>query len=293
MPDTDILVSAVTDEQMRDIDAYWTPERMRAASPVELPTLARDELRQLIERSRRDGTEEGIVLPSGPPQAWLRGSPYAADVDKRPYWNGGALFFTRDGSDYQCSAEFVGNDRVIMTAAHCLMDSDSGQWSTNVVFYRSYVGHWWGKGGQKVGVSCLCVKQGWRDTGDETWDYGFCYTRDASGAGWLGFKTGAPYSSWTAIGYPENYGGTDDMYAVTGDKGQFTGGLVQMTGNPMGHGSSGGAWIGGLSEDYDPNGNFAIGLNAFKYDDDPSSGWGPLFDWNTWDLYEYASANPC
>jgi hypothetical protein len=51
-----------------------------------------------------------------------------------------------------------------------------------------------------------------------------------------------------------------------------------MRDNPFGKGSSGGAWL---------DGNVAIGLNSFNYDNDKSSMWGPQFDANTVALYEF------
>ena len=107
----------------------------------------------------------------------------------------------------------------------------------------------------------------------------------------MGLRTGIPYSSWTSIGYPGNYGNAQYMYQVIGTKGTVSNNIVQMVGNPMGHGSSGGAWIGDLSTSYNPNANFAIGLNSFGHKGEPNNMYGPLFDGNTFNLYQYVAAD--
>ncbi|HDR8335196.1 TPA: hypothetical protein QC183_003383 [Bacillus cereus] len=42
------------------------------------------------------------------------------------------------------------------------------------------------------------------------------------------------------IGYPDNYDNARVMYGVTGELGRIGNGLVEMLGNPYGHGAGGG-----------------------------------------------------
>lgn len=294
MPDNE--TNRQEDDELREAEEYWTDERMREAEPIEPPPPPPpDEIRRKMEEEGPPGPPaDAVIAPPGEARGRLRGTPYAADSDQRPYWNCGGMFFTKpDGTDWRGSGAFVGSGRIVLTAAHCVRDGTSGAWFKNVVFYRGYVGHWWGKGGQKVGVRCLGTKAAWvnGNNGNYVYDYSFCYTSDESGAGWLGLALGVPYSSWTSAGYPGNYGDGKDMYAVAGDKGQVGGGLVQMLGNPFEGGASGGPWIGDLSNQYKPDGNMAIGVNSFIYGD--GNMWGPYFDFATYDLYNYMLGNPC
>lgn len=107
---------------------YWTPERMRAAEPL-----------------------EGAApepLAGGGPQAGAAAQ--APDVEVSPARDTayperihGKLLFTQDGRDASCSATVVRSRKrnLIMTAGHCVVQPGNGgapAWSTNVVFVPAY-----------------------------------------------------------------------------------------------------------------------------------------------------------
>jgi hypothetical protein len=269
------------DEQQAEIDRYWTAERLQAAVPIELPTLTSEEFASLVLDP--DVPAVPMTLPSG--EGAPTGTPYRVDVDQRPYWNAGKLFFTTDGGqDMMGSAAFVGTNRVVMTAGHCVRNKDNGNWYRNFLFIRAGTGHWWGWSGQRISLSRIGCYYMWIG-GNFRYDYSFCAAESDSGAGWLGLTPGIPYSAFTSLGYPSNYDNANSMYAADGNKAAVSGGIVRMTGNPMGPGCSGGPWVGNLSHDYDPNANIACGLNSFRYDADPDSMYGPYFDSDTMHLF--------
>lgn len=279
------------------VDDYWTEERMRNAQPMDLPSLTPEDHEKLLKMPVPETKEAPIVVePSSmdlmegeAPAPTALGQPAKANVKQRPFWNGGKLFFTKDtGGNYSCSAEFVGSKRVIMTAAHCVMNGATGKWYKNFKFARAYDNG----GGQKVGWECMSVKTAWHTSGPNyPYDYAFIYASKDSGAGWLGLKTAIPYSQFWSIGYPSNYGGGKRMYKVEGTKGQVGGGTVAMNDNPFGKGSSGGAWIGDLTIPH-VGGNYAIGLNSY-YVGSPDPMYGPYFNATTFGLYTHVRDKKC
>lgn len=273
-------------------DAYWTPERMKGATPLPLPEVDDATLERLLKGDLKKKSaspfpqfqsKEGFD-----PETTTPGVPTKANVGERPFWNGGVLFFTKpDGKDYQCTAEFVGQNNILLTAAHCVRDGNTGAWYRNFSFRRAYSNG----GGQKVGWTCAAAYYMWASPPmNFKYDYAFIRTSGTSGAGWLGWATYVPYNNWTAIGYPQNYGSNQYMYRVDGDKGPVSNGIVQMNNNPMNFGASGGAWIADLTIPH-VGGNYAVGLNSFINSSNPGKMWGPLFDQEFVGLYNKAVNN--
>ncbi|EPM5418057.1 trypsin-like serine peptidase [Vibrio parahaemolyticus] len=265
----------ITEQKNSAAVGYWSEEAMVNAIPFPAPEISENEMKALQEFQIEGEVEE--ILGAEPE---ILGTPERANISLSPYNKGGKLFFKLNGKDYSCSAQFVGSTSVLMTAAHCVR-ATSGSWATNVVFRRAYSNG----GGQVVGTNCLSTKKGWVNGGNgrHKWDYAFIKASGTSNSGYMGLKTGIPNSQLLAIGYPKNYGGARYMYQVTGSKGKVTGGVVQMIGNPMRSGNSGGAWLGS---------NIAVGLNSFHYTGNSTDEWSPYFDRDTMSLYRYAS-NGC
>lgn len=275
-----------TKQQMRVTEKYWTKERLESAIPMPSPSLSEEEFQKLLARYKAEAimykSEKTTSIPSADPKGFVAGVPTRANTNGRPYWNGGKLFFTKaDGKDYACTAEFTGQNDILLTAAHCVRDGKTGAWYSNFVFYRAYNNG----GGQKVGWKCAAAYYMWANPPlNLKYDYAFIHTNTKSGAGWLGLMTGIPFSSWTAIGYPINFGNGQYMYEVVGQKGTISNGVVQMKDNPMRQGSSGGAWIGDVTKPH-VGGNWAIGLNSFFVNAKPNSMYGPLFTSDTMTLF--------
>jgi hypothetical protein len=112
------------------------------------------------------------------------------------------------------------------------------------------------------------------------WDYAFLKamrTRpETPKDSYFGLKIDLPFTTWEAIGYPENYGNNQVMCKVSGKRGpDTTTAEVQMLGNPMRSGNSGGAWhVGG----------WAIGLNSI-HARDATDEWSPYFDKSVTELW--------
>lgn len=257
------------------VEAYWTEERIKNAIPLPLPEITEEELQRLLKNEGKATQPLVQSMEGSDARVETPGVPEKANVNERPFWNGGKLFFTKpDGKDYSCTAEFTGQNNIVLTAAHCVRNGETGAWYKNFNFRRAYNNG----GGQSVGWNCASAYYMWyMPPYNYKFDYAFIQTTSTSGAGWLGWKTQIPYTTWTAIGYPQNYGSNQYMYKVVGDKGPISGNVVQMNNNPMNYGASGGAWIAELTTPH-VGGNYAVGVNSFIMPADPGKVWGPLFD---------------
>jgi hypothetical protein len=265
-------------------EGYWSEKRIRETEPFPMPRLTDEDVARM--KYYPPAVQEGVQKIEGSKEKQTKGEIsnnlsaaegeiVYADVHQRPYWNGGKLFFTTPAGDSACTAEFVGSNRVIMTAAHCVVDTRTGQPYSNFSFRQAYE-NYVGKAFSLTNVTYPAQYIG----GNYAYDYAFACASDISGAGWLGFWSYVPFDSYTAIGYSTNYKCGHVMSQVIGDKGTVGSGVVQMKNNPMAPGCSGGAWIGDLFTPY-VRGNWAIGLNSFIFLSDPSTVYGPLFDSNT------------
>jgi V8-like Glu-specific endopeptidase len=289
---SNITIKKYLDEEVESAKEYWTPERMNEAKPYVMPSLSSEQLQELVQQDKQAGIIQNrrpVIMQDDPSLKGIQGTPQVADVNQRPFWNGGKFFFTTpDGANFTGSAEFVGANNMVMTAAHCVIDPFSGASYKNLMFYRAYNNG----GGQKFGPLHAGTWDAFYQNKVKTpWDYAFIKTVDLSGAGWLGLQLHLPYSSCTAVGYPGNFGNAQQMYKVVGNLGSNQGGVVIMNGNPMTGGASGGAWIGALSPNYGPYNNMAISLTSGGSPDGQSVS-GPYFDDNTYSLYEFVLNPP-
>jgi hypothetical protein len=249
---------------------YWTKERLRAAEALPFPTLRADAFEPVIALEETTAPDSSSIAEAEP-----------ADTNLFPYSTGGKLFFRLGSRDYYCSAEFVGSGSTLMTAAHCLYDVATRRRSRNLYFAQGY-----GPDGSRQVVLPTCavfprkwitpprirLSDRWFQIPRWGWDYGFIGTATSSDGGTLTLRARLP-SRWEAIGYPRNYADGEVMHRDQGVPGAARGPwIVQMRGNTMRKGSSGGAWI---SE------GFAIGLNSFGRSDRPGNSYGPYFNRET------------
>ncbi|MGW3661077.1 trypsin-like serine peptidase [Streptomyces sp. NPDC005151] len=154
--------SVAARKTVKDVGAYWTPERMKAAKELTVP--AAPTARQPSERGAASEPLDGGVLaeadampPKGmtPPTASTAGDLgiQAAEVSVSQQVPGstitwplnvvGKLFVTMpDGSQGQCSASvIVSNTKsALWTAAHCIHDgmSNAAGFYSNVLFVPAY-----------------------------------------------------------------------------------------------------------------------------------------------------------
>ncbi len=250
---------------------------MLNATPKEAPEASPDEQRE-IENNAAKPSQPNDILTLPRLDLTEFGAPHEADVSADPYRHAGKLHFTMGGKDHSCTAQFAGDLSVLLTAAHCVRDAQTGEWATNVVFHR---GFYRGDAKQIVESVCLSTKHGWvtEGKGRYKWDYAFIKTSTPSKSGHFGLQLFAPNVEWQAIGYPSNFGQGRIMMRVHGAKGSFNADIVQMLGNPMRHGNSGGAWYA--------NG-YIVGNNSRHMRDDTKNEWSPYYDTNVLGLWRFA-----
>lgn len=256
---------------------YWSGERMRNAAPKEAPEPSPDEHREIENNlTKPSRSNDKAALPRLDLNEF--GAPHEADVSANPYRHAGKLHFTMGGKDHSCSAQFVGDLNVLLTAAHCVRDAKTGEWATNVVFHRGFYN---GSSAQVVDAVCLSTKHGWVTAGARRykWDYAFIKTSRPSRSGYFGLQLFAPDVDWHALGYPSNFGSGRMMMRVEGTRGLITDDTVQMLGNPMRKGNSGGAWY--------TNG-YVVGNNSWHNDHDTTTEWSPYYDENVLGLWRFA-----
>ncbi|MEU3628401.1 peptidase, partial [Amycolatopsis coloradensis] len=108
------------------VAAYWTPERMRSAIPIEQLVKAPD----LSPKDVAKG-ESTIIqsIPNGG-GAWTGAGKVAQTA--------GRVFFTMGGRNASCSGDAVtsANGSVVITAGHCV--KYQGAWHTNWTFAPGY-----------------------------------------------------------------------------------------------------------------------------------------------------------
>lgn len=256
------------------LSEYWTDERINSAQP-----------KDIIRPDSSEITEDEILDTEEIPEINLRlsGLPQRADLDEAPYTYAGKLLFTLKGEDYSCSAQFTGAINILMTAAHCVR-ADTGEWATNVEFILGYTN----EQGSTYAAKALATNNCWAipktKEDDFKWgfDVAFIKTTTNSTTGALGIKFAVP-DSITSMGYPSNYEDGEFMYQVSGTRRTENGDVIQMKSNPMGKGSSGGAWTETEVE------SFVVGLNSYGRDNEPQVMYGPNFDVKTKSLFQYTT----
>lgn len=197
-----------------------------------------------------------------------------ADVNTAPYDNFVKLRFKEGTTNYQCTAEFVGDSYdVLVTAAHCVYSNTLNAWSSS---WRAYTKYDQGNYQADFNWECVATYSGWAKR-NYPYDYAFIKLRGKNPTA-LGMRGAALPNEWKSVGYPSNFYSGERLVQVDGTNGGASGGVVRMANNPFSRGSSGGAWI--------VDGT-AIGLNSFNYTNDPNSMWGPQFDVQTIELYEF------
>ncbi|MEB0140975.1 MULTISPECIES: hypothetical protein [unclassified Undibacterium] len=262
---------------------YWTPERLRQATPMPAPKMSENDVyyfKNAKQQTRWNTTSQTIepVFPNAPLSGGKQqGVPTAANMAIMPYSTAGKLFFVNSrGEAYSCSAQFVGNTRTLLTAAHCIVDNVSGMAFSNFEFRQNYPNN---NGQQGIQSYCLGINPAWVNRSHNmafNVDYGFMRTTSESRGGALGLQSNVPYPNLTALGYPGNFGFGETMQTVDGTKGDISNNTVRMDNNPMTFGASGGAWT---------TSNYAVGVNSHISSAFPTSQFSPLFDSAAMDVY--------
>lgn len=152
---------------------YWTPERFKAAKPLDLPKASPEAMRNQFEATNsttpagRSGSPPKVsaavsarqlFVPDAPAvtvQPFARGTsaadytstqvfplftgaaaPYSADR-AYPHRAAGKLFFSINNVPYVCSASVIGA-RILATAGHCVHSGTASGYYGNFVYVPSY-----------------------------------------------------------------------------------------------------------------------------------------------------------
>ncbi|MCL8011764.1 peptidase [Streptomyces sp. AS02] len=293
-------VSGGAQQQARD---FWTPERMRAATPLDLVTV----------NGHVDGGSapaKGTATTVAPTSPAAKVGKAAADIGLLAFpnsggqWTGGGsvvstagrVFFTYQGRTASCSGNAVtsANKSTVITAGHCV--KLEGAWHTNWVFVPGYhdgqapYGRW-------SASKTLSTPQ-WTASEDINYDVGAAVVApldgklltDVVGGQGLAFNTGYNKAMY-AFGFPaaapydgEKFiycsGTTNRDFLLSNDHGMN----CNMTG-----GSSGGPWFTQFNESTGTG--LLSSVNSFKYNFLPNRMYGPYFGADAQNLYQTAQAS--
>ncbi|MCM2473178.1 S1 family peptidase [Rhizobium sp. CG5] len=292
-------VLAHADEKIDSIENSGTStllslEEIEAAEPLD-ETVTPEELELMRQRYRElnpglleiepgDHTEnlqQGVPAPVNDPDA------------NSPYWSTGKLAFKKaDGKTHRCTAQFVGDLKIILTAAHCVYDIKAGAWNTNFTFKRAYTS---GKSAQTVGWRCMSIFDAYHAPAKNyAYDYAFILTDKNDEKPPLTLQIGIPATKpLTAVGYPRNYGNGKVLQSVDGEWASVLGGIVTISGNPMRKGNSGGAWFSNFKIDGGSGDNLVVSLNSHHLVGNDVDENGPLFTADTARLLKYVLEEKC
>ena len=283
--------------------AYWTPARMRAATPRDVSF---DAVRG-FQPAARPGGGGGSGTTTG--SSWngggdmLRGS--------------GKVWFTIGGSDYICSGSVVKEAKtdqaIVLTAGHCVVEND-GTFATNFVFIPAFdTKPTYTCAGTQYGCwvadalyadKAFATAGGFNDTAVQH-DWAFAVVSDGglNGTTQLNTAVGDGYpiqynvdftgQTLSAFGYPaaKKYKGSDLVYCrgpVGTDPG--TGGTTWSMPCDMTGGSSGGAWAATTNTTTYSYGTTTLSsLNSYRYTG-VSNMYGPKFNDRTKATFEAADA---
>ena len=286
--------------------AYWTPARLRAAVPDDLPSttpgaapsatpLPRGGAPVAIPGEPADidpgAAPAGVALPATGPHAtrWT-GSPHTS-----PASTTGRIFFSKVDllgqivGDYSCSGSVVVSPtkNLVITAGHCVHGGLGFTWNQNEIFIPGYV-----NGQAPYGVweeqKMASLKQ-WTQFDNRAADVGFVVLKpDASGRH-VASVVGSNGIAWNEgvganvydFGYPAEapFAG-QHLYYCSGTTDWDLDGTIGL-GCTMNQGSSGGPWL----MSFDGVHGLVNSVNSYLYPSDPGSLYGPWFGKTIGKLY--------
>ena len=253
----------------RAIEEYWTPQRMRAARPLEGVLADRGEVR--IRR--------GSKQPLNHPAAFESGQ--VADPASFPNTVNGRVFGRLPGfGGYSCSGTVVDapSHRVMMTAGHCVTERGYGT-ATKLAFVPAY-----DRGARPFGTwvfDRIVAQRAWRRNTNFNFDFAAVSMSRRDGVALQDAVGGVPLAinlpveqTYVATGYPSNRSDGEVMWRCTAPFDGFdprplpNGPQPIAIGCDMGEGASGGGW--------QVNGSLNS-VSSFGYQDHPDVLYGPYF----------------
>ncbi|MDQ0942815.1 serine protease [Streptomyces sp. V1I1] len=280
--------------KQQQTQGFWTAERMRNATPLDLLPLTRDGLKAL-GTPKRGGKETAI-----PPTAV---SPTAFPQAGGPWTGGGAVvktsgrvFFSFQGRTASCSGNSVTsqNGSTVITAGHCV--KYQGSWHTNWVFVPAY-NNGQAPYGQWSATKTFSTDQ-WVASEDINYDVGAAVVAplggkklaETVGAQGLSFNGGYNKAMY-AFGFPaaSPYDGTKLIYCSGNSSKDFLFSKDHSLGCNMTGGSSGGPWFTSFSEATGTG--LQASVNSFGYTFLPNRMFGPYFGNEAKAVYDKAQVS--
>jgi hypothetical protein len=270
--------------------ASWTRERMRQAQPLPLPRADVPSAGQTTSPKPRSSNE----LKSSPSRDVKSLARYTGDVNVIPLRWMGQLFYTNPAQDgFRCSAQFISTN-VILTAAHCVRDHKTGQFYNDFRFALQYHN---GDYSRLYGYRCVATKNGWvgNDYSHYGYDYAMLLADSPSVTGWFGMTWDwqGKYNNATKLGYPKGIIGGKLIQVDAGplDFEEFGQNVISLHHgrNEEQGGTSGGAWVADFSYSSAASSNHIISVSSHTRGDDESVLYGPYFDDNFRELFDYVS----
>ncbi|WP_234374925.1 MULTISPECIES: trypsin-like serine peptidase [unclassified Streptomyces] len=297
-PGSPARVHAVPDAAQQQARAFWTPERMRSALPLDLL----DAGAPAVDAAPRAG-RPATVAPTAPAAG-------AADVGPAAFPNGGGawtgggavvstagrVFFTYQGRTASCSGNAVtsANKSTVITAGHCV--KLEGAWHTDWVFVPGYHdgqaphGRW-------TAAKTLSTPQ-WTASEDINYDVGAAVVApldgqrltDVVGGQGLAFNTGYNQRMYS-FGFPAAapYDGEKFVYCSGTTSRDFLLSNDHGMGCDMTGGASGGPWFTRFDEATGTG--LQSSVNSFKYNFLPNRMYGPYFGADAQNLYQAAQSS--
>ena len=275
-------------------EEFWTPERLAAAKPVDMPTPDTTSL-DIPDFGGGDASASAATGDFTP-----------GNVTSFPQVVHGKIFFKVGASTYSCSGTIVDskNRNVVYTAGHCVYDRESATFATELVFIPGYE-----NGVAPLGVGSatqMYTTQQWVQQGANAYDIAVVVL-DQPAQNFFGARKGAcdlgdvldsmKGLEYTIFGYPSKPSPRFNGEVLQGCHSAFnsfdsTQGLkpFPMAANPcfMQQGASGGGWI--------TLGNYINSVVSYGYCDNipETCGtiFGPYFSNAAKSLYVQAGGSP-
>ncbi|MFE5487304.1 trypsin-like serine peptidase [Streptomyces sp. NPDC056527] len=282
-----------TSAQAAEKPAFWTAERMRSATPLDLEVApgALKTLEQVARSSAPTTIAPTSVAPTAFPQP---GGPWTGGgaVVK----TSGRVFFTFQGRTASCSGNAVTsqNQSTVITAGHCV--KYQGSWHTNWVFVPAY-DNGSAPYGQWAATKTLTTPQ-WEASEDINYDVGAAVVAPLNGqkltsvTGAQGIQFNGGYNKpMYAFGFPaaSPYDGSKLIHCAGNSSKDFLFSQDHSLGCNMTGGSSGGPWFSGFSEATGTG--LQVSVNSFGYTFLPNRMFGPYFGNDAKALYDRAQAS--
>ncbi|MFG3349183.1 trypsin-like serine peptidase [Streptomyces sp. NPDC048018] len=275
--------------------AFWTPDRMRSATPLDLTA---------DPGSVRRVPHAAAPTTIAPTAAGTTAASPAAFPQAGGAWTGGGavvktsgrVFFTFQGRTASCSGNAVTsqNASTVITAGHCV--KYQGAWHTDWVFVPAYAD---GNApyGQWTAARTLTTPQ-WEASEDINYDVGAAVVAPLNGrtltsvTGAQGIRFNGGYNKpMYAFGFPAAapYDGKKLTYCAGNTSKDFLLSQDHSLACNMTGGSSGGPWFASFDESTGTG--FQASVNSFGYNFLPNRMFGPYFGTDVQNLYNKAQAS--